>query len=112
MVTIPLIISASGTISTSGELETYQQFSLQFPALDRTTVTVQGTVSGGTFTNIYDEFGQQVLYYPNADTSTNFVVGSQALRYMEGLFAIRIVLSAPQNSGAKTIFLRKSTRYR
>lgn len=85
-------------------VENWDTLGLIVPALDSTTLKIQvGMTSGGTYYDVKDGFGTQVLTYP-AGTG-GFAIDSRDMAAVAAYQWIKVVCGSAQSGGARTFTL-------
>lgn len=107
-----MTVPNSGTTSNAVEVEDLVIYGIDVPALTATTFKIQGSVDeGATFRDLYDEFGNQVLFYPNTFLSGTgaFHISAAACRHLIGCSHIQAVCGSAQGSArAITLYFRNT----
>ena len=101
---VTLTVAASGTTTGSTLIGGYRHFSLQIPTINSASVTLLGkphpSAAWGTLKN---ESG--TTFTVTASTGSYTLCSANFSNAMAGLYGAKVVLSAAQTGGARTLYL-------
>lgn len=101
---VNLTVAVSGTVSTSGFVQNDGWLSLYVPVTGATSGKIQGCLGEGLpFADIKDKTGTAIYTWPSG--TGDFIIGGEEMSQLSSMYAIRVVLNLPADTGAKTIKL-------
>lgn len=101
---VSLTVAASGTTTGSTLIGGYRHFSLQIPTINSASVTLLGTPHpSATWRAVKNESGTTFTVTASAGSYT--LCSANFDNAMAGLYGAKVVLSAAQTGGARTLYL-------